>query len=420
MSLALDVRVGTFLALRQIRRASPWTTGLIVFVMLLTFLNLVVVTGLLVGIVDGISNLYRQQETGDVVISTLKTKEYIDQSQNVIALLDTLPQIQTMTARYVAAGQVEANYQTRTDPNAKANQTGTSVVGVEPAAEEAFSHISSFVGEGAPLEEGDYDVILIGSQLIDRYAFGGDVPGLTPLKNVYPGTRVRLTINGNTREVIVKGIIVTTANSPLATRVFMPAGELSELMGRTDHNVSEIAIRLKPGVDPVVFRDFLTRSGVGSEALVQTFNDAIPNGVGEVRNTFEQLGNAISSVGLVVASITIFIVIFINALTRRKFIGILKGIGISGTAIEVSYILQSVFYAAIGSGLGLLVIYGFLVPYVAVHPIVLPISNAIIVAPLSGTMIRVGLLMFATVVAGYIPARMIVKKNTLDSILGRN
>jgi ABC-type antimicrobial peptide transport system permease subunit len=34
-------------------------------------------------------------------------------------------------------------------------------------------------------------------------------------------------------------------------------------------------------------------------------------------------------------------------------------------------------------------------------------------------MLRVGLLMITTIIAGYIPARMIVRKNTLDSILGR-
>ena len=64
--------------------------------------------------------------------------------------------------------------------------------------------------------------------------------------------------------------------------------------------------------------------------------------------------------------------------------------------------------------------YGFLVPYIEAHPIDLPISQAIIVAPIDGTLIRVGLLVVATEIAGYIPARMIVRKNTLDSILGRN
>lgn len=415
-----DIRVGTFLALRQIRRANIWTTALIVFVMLLTFLNLVVVTGFLEGIVAGISNQYRNQETGDVVISALDTKDYIENSSQVIDFLKTIPGIASMSSRYITSGTLEANYLEQTDPNEKPNRTGATLAGIDPLAEQRFSGLSKYLGEGSYLSEDDYDKVLVGSQFIDRYQFGGDNGIVTALKNVRPGTKIRLTVNGSTREVIVKGILVVPANSPLAMRVFMPENEVRELMGRDDYNVNEIGILLKPGVNADAFRDLLLRSGLGDKAKVQTFAQAIPNGVAEIQTTFGQVGNAIGSIGLIVASITIFIVIFINAVTRRKFIGILKGIGISGAAIEISYIFQSIFYALLGSGVGLLILYGFLVPYVDAHPIVLPISNAIIVAPYSAAMSRIALLLFATIIAGYIPARMIVRKNTLDSILGRN
>lgn len=413
-----DIRVGFYLAVRQVRRANRWTTSLIVFVMLLTFLNLVVVTGLLVGIIAGISNQFRVQETGDVVVTALDTKAYIENSPQIISFIRALPQVRTLTARYIASGTLEANYLTRMDPNGKPNQTGVSIDGIDPVAEDQFSHLSSYIGEGSYLSATDYDTVLLGPQLIDRYSFG-EQPGLSPLKNVYPGTKIRLTVNGHTREVIVKGILKVPANSPLAARAFMPEAEVRQLTDRADYSVNEIAILTVPGVDPAELRDFLKRSGVGTAAKVRTFEDAIPNGVAEVQNTFAMIGNAIGSIGLAVAAITIFIVIFINAITRRKFIGILKGIGISGAAIEISYIFQSLFYAAIGSALGTGILYGLLVPYVSAHPIVLPISNAIIVAPVAGTLLRVGLLVFTTVIAGYLPARMIVRKNTLDSILGR-
>ncbi len=415
----VNIRVGFYLALRQLRRASRWTTTLIVFVMLLTFLNLVVVTGLLVGIVAGISNQFRIQQTGDVMITPLDTKDYIENSPQILSFLKTLPQPQVISARYSTSGTVEANYYSRVDLNEKANKTGASVVGIDPSVENDFSNLSKYVGEGHYLSEKDYDTVLLGPQFVDRYSFG-EQPGLTPLKNVYPGTKIRLTINGHTREVIVKGILDVPANSPLAARVFMPAAEVRQLMGRNDYAVSEIAILLKPGTDGVAFRDLLKRSGVGDKAKVQTFEEGIPNGVAEVQNTFAMIGNAIGSIGLVVAAITIFIVIFINAITRRKFIGILKGIGISGSAIELSYVFQSLFYAAIGSGIGLAILYGFLVPYVSANPISLPISEAIIVAPIGETMVRIGLIILTTVIAGYLPSRMIVRRNTLDSILGRN
>ena len=56
----------------------------------------------------------------------------------------------------------------------------------------------------------------------------------------------------------------------------------------------------------------------------------------------------------------------------------------------------------------------------AAHPIDFPFSDGILVAPLDQTFFRVGLLVASTLIAGYIPAWMIIRKNTLDSILGRN
>ncbi|MFZ3043492.1 MAG: FtsX-like permease family protein [Minisyncoccia bacterium] len=414
----LNIRVGFYLALRQLRRASLWTTGLIVFVMLLTFLNLVVVTGILVGLIDGINNSYRTQYTGDVILSSLSTKDYIQDTPSVVAFIKTLPQVSLLTERYQTGGTIEANYLTRTSTTQKPNATSAQIIGIDPVAEDTFTGLSKRVVEGQYLEENDYDQILIGSYLLAQYAFG-ELPGLTPLKNVLPGTKVRLTLHGVTREVIVKGFIKTKIDA-LAMSVFMPASEVRTLMGRADQNVAQIAIRLNPGSDPSAFRDLLLRSGIGEKAKVQTFTDSIPNGVADIKKTFEMLGNGFSSIGLVVAAITIFIVIFINAITRRKFIGILKGIGISGQAIEISYIFQSLFYAVIGSAIGLVVLYGVLVPTLAAHPIDFPFSDGILVAPAFDTGVRIALLVLTTVIAGYLPSRMIVRKNTLDSILGRN
>jgi ABC-type antimicrobial peptide transport system permease subunit len=109
----------------------------------------------------------------------------------------------------------------------------------------------------------------------------------------------------------------------------------------------------------------------------------------DIIKTFHMLGSVFSSLGLVVSAITIFIVVFINALTRRKFIGILKGIGINGQVIEISYMFQSIFYAICGSAIGLLLLYGFLQPFVTAHPIDFPFSDGILVAPFGETMFRI-------------------------------
>lgn len=417
MALVLDARIGWFLAVRQVRRASVWTTSLIILVMVLTFLNLVVVSGILVGLIQGSIDAWHTQYTGDVILSAPTTKPYIDNSHAMVALARSLPQVEAVSPRYGAGASLEANYQTRKEGD-KADLASGQLVGIQPQAEDATTGLSAHILEGSYLLPTDYDQVLIGYFLLKKYV-PIDSPGFAALRNVDVGTKIRITVNGSTREVTVKGILKSKVDN-VRRGVFMLDTEVKSLIGRDDGNLAEIAMKLKPGADPIAVRDTLQLAGAGTYAKVQTYADAQPQALKDIINTFSMLGAAFSSIGLIVASITIFIVVFINAITRRKFIGILKGIGISGRAIEISYIIQSIFYAICGSVMGLLLVYGVLVPYFIAHPIDFPFSDGILVAPIGETMFRVGLLIVSTLIAGFIPAWMIVRKNTLDSILGRN
>jgi len=417
MSVLLNARIGFFLAVRQIRRSSLWTTTLIIFVMVLTFLNLVVVSGILVGLIQGSVNAQQEQYTSDIIISTLNEKKYIENTSGLTALIRSLPQVEMYSARYLAAGTLEANYQTRTDPTDKTNTAIAQVAGIDPVVEDSITNLSDFIVEGEYLKPTDYDQILLGSSLLKEYV-PVESPGLTTLEGVRPGSKIRVNVNGVMREVTVKGIIESKVNET-GQRAYMVQTQLRNLLGRSGYEVNEIVLQLKPGTDPQAIKQVLVKSGMDSIARIQTFEDAQPKFLKDIIKTFALLGNVFSSIGLVVASITIFIVIFINALTRRKFIGILKGIGIHGGAIKFSYVFQSIFYALCGVTVGLLIVYVLLVPYIARHPIDFPFSDGILVAPVVETALRSVLLVVASLIAGYIPARMIVNKNTLDSILGR-
>ncbi len=415
--MPLNVRIGFFLATRALRRASLWTTGLIIGVMVLTFLNLVVVSGILVGLLQGAVDAVRTQYTSDVIVSTLDDKKYIENSPNLLALIDTLPQVASYTARYREAGVLEANYKTRKETD-KPNTANAVLVGINPINEEEVTGIASNIVEGEFLVPGDYDKVVVGGYLLKQY-FPVETPGFTTLDNVRIGSKIRMTVGAVVREVTVKGILKSKVDE-VSMRGYMVDSQFRSLVGRNDGNVDEIALKLAPNATPESVRDALLARGVGERAKVQTYDEAQPKFLKDIIATFNMLGTAFSSIGLVVASITIFIVVFINAITRRKFIGILKGIGITGHSIEISYIFQSVFYALVGSAIGLALVYGFLVPFVTAHPIDFPFSDGILVAPLDATLLRVGLLVLSTVIAGYLPARMIIRKNTLDSILGRN
>lgn len=416
-SFKQNVLVGWFLAKRELKRANIWTTSLIVAVMTLTFLNLVIVSGILVGLIQGSEDAQKKYAIGDIVISSFLNRSAIMQTPEVVDIVKTLPGYKNHTVRYSGSARVEANYRDTIRAGEKRDGAGASILGIDPKEEERFSGISKFVVRGTYLDESDGDSILIGKNLL--YEFTPiEAPGFQTLKNVEVGSRVKVTSGATSKEYFVKGIISSKVDD-FDTSLVMIENEARKLINRTDLDANTIAIQLLPGTDVVLAKEFLINSGVGDKARVQTAEEAFPKFLKDIKATFNILGSAISGIGLVVASITIFIVIFVNAITRRRYIGILKGIGINKKAILYSYVYQAVIYATLGIIIGIILTFFLIKPYFTQNPINFPFSDGILVATFSGTLLRGGILLIATIFAGFIPARIVIRQNTLSAILGR-
>ena len=413
-----SLKTSLFLANRQIRRSSVWSHVLIICVMLLTFLNLVFVSGILVGLIEGSTKLVREYYSGDVLIKNLSNESVILDSQKIIQTAENLNGVTNITPRYIADVILQAGYRDKTNPYEAIDSTGTRVAGIFPSLEDKNMGISKFMIEGEFLNDNDDGYVLIGSNLIkenlripeaDRYTVSG----------VKTGDRVRIVIGDVSREYKVKGIIGGKIEA-LSLKVFMTANEAEKLFQRNQKDFNEIAINIDYNLttpDKVV--DQLNKLGFEDKAQILSWQDSLGTFFEDISRTFGLLGNMVGSIGLVVATITIFIVIFINAITRRRYIGILKGIGIDELTIELAYVWQSIFYAGFGSAIGVFVTFNFLKPYFDRNPVDFPFSDGILAVTVEGTMVRVLILFIATVVAGYLPARIITKENTLNAILGR-
>lgn len=430
------LRVGSFLGTRQIRRGSIWINLLIISIMTLTFLSLVVIPGILVGLTEGSFEQNREHLTGDLYLTTLPDEETIVNTQDIVRVLDTLPEVEQYSVRYRIGTTVEAGYIDRPDFTKDAESLSVSAFAIDPDKEEATTNLSKFLVEGEMLENGRSGEVLIGATLLQKYSNFADL--FEPLVDVEVGRPVRITLQGEvaegierdrqlvdgnndigqTTEFIVKGIIDSKVGE-LSSSIFITEQDYRRISQQTSLQASEIVIKRTNNLSDEGFKDIALSYGFGDFAKVQTATEAIPKFLSDVQRTFGLLGNMIGAIGIVVSSITIFIVIYINALTRRKFIGILKGIGISEGAIEFAYMLQSIFYAFIGIGFGLLLLYGLMVPFFAANPIDFPFSDGILVAKIGPTAVRAGVLMLVTMIAGLMPARIIVRQNTLDSILQR-
>lgn len=412
-----NLRIGLLLGWRQIQRASLWTTLLIISVMTLTFLNLIAVSGILVGLIAGAEVAVREESLGDIIFSERDDEDRILETETILRELDAFPEIQAFSARYSGGGELEANYKERRDLSGERDVAQVSVTGIDPLREDQMSNLSETVIDGEYLDPNEEGYILVGSYYIEEYAVQfGDI--FDSLSNIGPGSTVRLSAGDISKEFIVKGIIQSKVDE-VSLNTYIPEREFRRIFDRYDRNADQIVIRVQPGISENDVKADLVASGLTDFAKIQTFDEGKPKFITDIKNTFNLLGTFIGSIGIVVASITIFIIIFINAVSRRQQIGILKGIGIERKAIEIAYVIQAAFYAILGSALGALITYGFLIGYFAENPINFPFSDGILVAPVGETFYRFLTLFGVTLIAGFLPAWLIVRQNTLNSILGR-
>lgn len=411
------LKVGYFLALAQIKRAGGVTTTLTIAVMVFSFLAQVFISGILIGLIEGSSVAFRAKFIGDALISPLDKKEVIERTYDISKTLENNPAVAAYSVRYSGNAKIEFNDGTLSASDSE-NTIGATVYGVIPSREDATNKISENIVEGEYLSDNDPSTyILIGADLLDRYSNTPDV--LETLSGVYPGSRVKLTIDGSTEEFTVKGITKGKVDS-ISRGVFMKQEGLKRLTGNTTSDANNsIAIRASyPGAEYDIKQDLLANN-FDTYAKIQTYDEGEPAFVKDLKSLFGALGTMFGSITLFVAAITVYIVISINTLTRRKYIGILKGIGIRGSAIELAYVIQSFLYAIIGVAVGSVIIFGVIKPFFDRNPIDFPFSDGILVATIPSTALKAVILLVIAIFAAYFAARGTIRQNTLDAILGR-
>lgn len=410
-----NLRVAFFLAIRQLFRTSKWSSVLIIVIMTLIFLNLVAVSGILVGLIEGSSVAYRSKVIGDLVISPLENKKVVTQSDEIINILKTIPEVKAISARFQEGGQVESNYNQR-DAGKRREVASMQIVGIDPKSEEAVTRLGDDVIEGEFLSADDTGKIVLGKNTLGKYAqVTQDVE--RSLGEVNIGDTVLVTIGNKTNEFVVKGVL--GGKTDVTRQGFISSMDLKRISGKTDQRASTINVRAQTPGDENIIKQILTNNSLDVEQKVQTYAEGEPSFVKDLKKVFSILGWIIGGIGIVVAAVVIFIIIYINAITKRKFIGIMKGIGIRPQVIQTAYVMQSVFYGMFGSLLGALIIYFVLIPYFQANPIDFPFSDGIMVAPFADTLQKFAILMFATILGGLIPSWLIVRQNTLNAILGR-
>ena len=397
-----ESRIPFYLAWKYLQRGNKWTLLLTVFLMAVAFVNLIFMSSLLNGIVDGSNKQIVNTITGNIYITPEDGNDDIPNHENVIKIIENTEGVEAASLETFVPASLEFN-------NHKGNWT---ILAIDPDKEKSVTTISQSMISGEYLETDDTDSIIIGRQIaggegVEQDAFS--------LKGAEVGDKVTLSMNGFKEDLTVKGIFNTKfINSD--SQAFITNKTLSKIMPNYSSNPNIIIVKTKNGVvEPDVISQ-LKENKINEN--IYTWEEA--SGImSSITESFLSINILISLVGVLIAAVTIFIIIYVDIINKRREIGILRAIGIKPYIIFTSYIIKAAAYSVGGVILGSAVFFGVLVPYFNLHPFALPICDAVLVLTKTDFIARAETIMWVAVISALIPSAAVTRSKILTAIFGK-
>ena len=407
--LANDLRVAFFLVFKAITRGNKYTLVLTILVTTLAFINIIFTSSIMNG---AISKAYQQAQenyVSNIVILPVVDDKYVSQVQQLKTRINSLPGVVSSSSRYAQSALI------RYDPdkdNLDVREKAWNIKSINPAEEVKVTSLQNYMVSGRYLEEGDRDQLIMGKEISGGYGASFQI---SSLKGAKVGDEVTIAYgNGVQRDYKIKGIYNTYF--PLADlSVFVTDKEMESVLG-VHNRASEVLIKTDGSVPERVYIDRLRMMGIEKEQI-NVWMDFIGY-ISGLTQTFDIIKGIVTTIGLMVAGITIFIVIFIATINRRRQIGILKAIGMKERIIVMSYIFQAAFYASLGIIAGEIIIHALLIPYFIQYPLPMPIGMVSLVLVRQDMIFGIVSMIVVSMISGFIPSWMVTRQNIIKAIWG--
>jgi putative ABC transport system permease protein len=397
-------RVSLYLAVRAIRRGNRNTLALTILIIALV----VVLMNFLGMIIGGVVTLYNDQmidyQYGHVTIEPRDKQICIADADGLVKRLQGIPGVTSVTA-HTGTGV--------TITNVKTGKFQTkSLVAFDPVDEQEVTHYQQAMVDGDYLSRGDTDQILIGTLLAGNEDESQDK--LPSLGGVRVGDRVQVAYsNGVVKTYRVKGIY-ETLGALIDSSAFVTREEMDSVM-HTENSATEILVRGTGSDDAPALKYTIMSYGV--EEKVKTWSEKGKGILGDAISSLNLVKNIMTLVSLVVASIVVFIVTYINIINRKKQIGILKAIGVHKQIIVGSYLFQVLFQCACGMVVGILLLNA--IRYVlTVYRIRFPMGDLTPIIDYTALAASLLLLCLVSLISAYVPARQVANEEILDAMRG--
>jgi putative ABC transport system permease protein len=397
------LRVAIFIARRSVSRGNTGVLVLTVAIMGIVYLQLIFVPSLIQGAKDQIALQLRNDLTANITITAPKDTLTIPDPQSVIATANATPGVAAATSTILAGSQVSA-----------AGRTGSwSVVGVDADSFDQTFAIPEQLVEGSWLDPDSTNEIVLGlgiagADQTDSETYRGS------LQTVHVGDEVVVTTPSGDHPFTVKGIY-DSGMSQANLRAFVTHDAVAAIAPALAEASSSIYLRTDAiGDEPAVITKLRQTWPDLTYASWQDLSDTIH----ELTASFDLVGTILGVVSLVVAAIVVFIVTYIDLVSKRRTIGIERAIGIRSSAVVIGYALRAVAFAVLGFVVGAALFLFVASPLVDQHPFQFPMGP-VTLSLTSDVLTRDGMILVTVAVLGAVaPAWRTVRMRLLDAIWG--
>jgi putative ABC transport system permease protein len=398
------LRVSLFLAGRSVIRSNYGVAVTTVLMMLLIYISLLFLPSLIQGAVNRINDQLVNTLTSDIVITPATKAASIDDADSYLAKIRQTAGVSQATAVYRVGTQV-----TYGD-----NSGSWTVDAIDPATYAQVFTTPSNMFEGRALTSSDTSQVLLGIGIAG--AGQTSIRGYkASLQSVHVGDQVTITLTtGRTSTFTVVGIYDN--QFPLSDGdAYITMSEASRLLPGSGDHATTIYVKTASGADvnQVVQRLSALRGGMKfdtSQDLGATVQDQVA--------TFNLISDILKVISLAMAAITIFIITYIDLVSKRRQIGIERAIGIRSAPIVLSYVTKACAYAIVGIGTGFLLFKYAITPAVSQHPFHFPNGPVTLATTWGETLRDLIILVIVAILAALAPSLRSVHIKILDAIWG--
>jgi len=396
------VSIPFYLATRAIRRGNKGTLTLTILVVAMSFVLMVFLPSLVGGIIGAYTEQVIDYQYGNLVIDADDDTPFISDTNEKIRMIKRIPGIESTSSRITVSSSLTSDKKT----------LSRGIVAIIPSDDREVINLPGKMTEGRYLSDGDTNTILIGSILAGYEDESKDK--MESLGGVHTGDSLTVTFsNGEIRKMTIGGVY-ETGSMTADSQAFITRKEAESVMGLQDQS-SSILVTTIPGTDLETEKNRLMEYGIREK--VKTSAEKGEGVIGDAIKSFNLLSTIMAVFSLIIASIVIFIIVYINTINQRRQIGILKAVGIPERDIIRDYLIQVVFIFGSGALLGI-GIFSIIREYLQASPLLFPAGPVYPVMEIAIILPSFVALGIVSLIAGLIPAYRTTSKEILELVNG--